>query len=184
MLDSIQQIERPEELARRCQEDDTRAFAELLDLFGPRVHGFLCKMVGNTHDAEDLTQEVFVKAYRNIRKFDPSRPFPPWLFTIARRTALNHFRSRKTWVELPEEMIGSGEDGPEREADLHERVDNLWAKARRVLTGREFEALWLRFGEELSTAETAAATGQSVPGIKTLIFRARQRLLSAKESFL
>ena len=171
-------------LVREAQAGSESAAREIVRRYHRPIYTFVCRMAGQAQDAEDITQETFVKAFRALHKVDPDRPLINWLFTIARRTALNHFRSRKTWVELPEEMIGSGEDGPEREADLHERVDNLWAKARRVLTGREFEALWLRFGEELSTAETAAATGQSVPGIKTLICRARQRLLWAKESFL
>lgn len=174
------------DLVREAQAGSESAARELVRLFHRPIHTYVCRMTGQMQDAEDITQETFVKAFRALHKVDPDRPLINWLFTIARRTTLNHFRDRKQkqFVELAEETVGDGGHGPRREADLHERVDNLWAKARRVLTGREFEALWLRFGEELSTAETAAATGQSVPGIKTLIFRARQRLLSAKESFL
>ncbi|WP_221032632.1 RNA polymerase sigma factor [Actomonas aquatica] len=172
------------ELVREAQAGSESAARELVRLFNRPIYNYVVRMTGQVQDAEDITQDTFVKAFRALHKVDPDRPLINWLFTIARRTALNHFRGQKQWVELPEETLGDGADGPRREADLHERVDNLWAKARRVLNGREYEALWLRFGEELSTAETAAATGQTVPGIKTLIFRARQRLLAAKESFL
>lgn len=172
------------ELVREAQAGSESAARELVRLFHRPIYHYIVRMTGQAQDAEDITQDTFVKAFRALHKVDPDRPLINWLFTIARRTALNHFRGRKQWVELPEETLGDGGDSPHREADLHERVENLWAKARRILSGREYEALWLRFGEELSTAETAAATGQTVPGIKTLIFRARQRLLSAKESFL
>ncbi len=172
------------ELVREAQAGSESAARELVRLFHRPIYNYVVRMTGQSQDAEDITQDTFVKAFRALHKVDADRPLINWLFTIARRTALNHFRGRKQFVELPEETLGDGSHGPRREADLRERVDDLWAKARRVLTGREYEALWLRFGEEMSTAETAAATGQSVPGIKTLIFRARQRLLSAKESFL
>ncbi len=186
MEDTTTALPAEAELVREAQAGSESAARELVRLFHRPIYTYVCRMTAQAQDAEDITQETFVKAFRALHKVDPDRPLIHWLFTIARRTALNHFRDRKQkqFVELAEETVRDTGDAPHREADLHERVDNLWAKARRVLTGREYEALWLRFGEELSTAETAAATGQTVPGIKTLIYRARQRLLSAKESFL
>ena len=171
------------ELVRAAVAGDAQAARELVRLFHRPIFRFVSRMTGQAQDAEDITQETFVKAFRSLDKVDTSRPLINWLFTIARHTALNHFRSKKQWVELPPESASEG-PGPRQEVERQERVDGLWAKARRVLSAPEFEALWLRFGEDLSTEEAAHAAGRTVTTIKTLIYRARQRLLAGKESFL
>ena len=99
-----------------------------------------------------------------------------WLLTIARRTALNHFRDTKRWEEIPEASEAPG-PSPASQAETSERSGNLWAKAREILSERDFEVLWLRFGEELSIEETAQATGLTAPNVKIIVFRARQQLL-------
>ncbi len=171
------------ELVRAAVAGDAQAARELVRLFHRPIFRFVSRMTGQAQDAEDITQETFVKAFRSLDKVDTSRPLINWLFTIARRTALNHFRAKKQWVELPPESASEG-PGPRQEVERQERGDGLWAKARRVLSAPEFEALWLRFGEDLSTEEAAEAAGRTITSIKTLIYRARQRLLAGKESFL
>jgi RNA polymerase sigma-70 factor (ECF subfamily) len=61
-----------------------------------------------------------------------------------------------------------------------ERTENLWARARRVLSAREFEILWLRFAEEMSVEETARITGLTKIHVKVLVHRARQRMLKGE----
>ncbi|MCF3650137.1 RNA polymerase sigma factor [Synoicihabitans lomoniglobus] len=171
------------ELVRETLAGSSSAARELVRLFHRPIFNYINRMVGQSQDAEDLTQETFVKAFRSLDRVDTSRPLVNWLFTIARRTALNHFRSRKNFVELPPEAAAEG-PGPRQQTERKERVENLWAKARRILNPAEYEALWLRFGEDLTMEEAAHATGRSIPSIKTLIYRARQRMLTAKESLL
>jgi RNA polymerase sigma-70 factor (ECF subfamily) len=152
-------------------------------LFHRPIFRFVSRMTGQVQDAEDITQETFVKAFRSLDRVDTSRPLINWLFTIARRTALNHFRAKKQWVELPPESPCQSAS-PRQEVEAREQVEGLWSKARRVLSAPEFEVLWLRFGENLSTEEAAQAVGRTTTSIKTLIYRARQRLLVGKESIL
>jgi RNA polymerase sigma-70 factor (ECF subfamily) len=133
-------------------------------------------MTRHRQDAEDLTQRTFIKAYQNLTRFDPQRPWINWLLTIARRTALNHFRDTKRWEEIPEGSE-SAEPSPARQAETQDHSENVWACAREVLSQREFEVIWLRFAEELSTEETAQATGLTVSNVKVIVFRARQQLL-------
>lgn len=171
------------ELVRDAVAGDAGAARELVRLFHRPIFNYVCRMTGQAQDAEDITQDTFVKAFRSLDRVDTSRPLINWLFTIARRTALNHFRARKNWVELPPETAAGG-PSPRDEAERHELSDSLWSKARRLLSTKEYDALWLRFGEDLSIAETAVATGRTVPSIKTLLFRARQRLITAKDSLL
>lgn len=111
-----------------------------------------------------------------LGRIDPEQPLINWLFTIARRTALNHFRDTRRWEEIPEDSAVAG-DSPARQAEEREGAANIWTRARAVLSQREFEVLWLRFGEELSTEETARAAGLTAANVKVIVFRARQQLL-------
>ena len=170
------------ELVEAAVAGDANASRELVRLFHRPIFRFVSRMTGQVQDAEDITQETFVKAFRSLDRVDTSRPLINWLFTIARRTALNHFRSKKEWVELPPESA-SERPSPRLEVERQEEVEGVWAKARRVLSAAEYQVLWLRFGENLSTDEAAKAAGRTTTSIKTLIYRARQRLLAGKESY-
>jgi RNA polymerase sigma-70 factor (ECF subfamily) len=163
-------------LVREAAGGSSRAFESLVRQHSHRVFNFLNQMTRHRQDAEDLTQRTFIKAYHNLARFDPQRPLINWLLTIARRTALNHFRDTKRWEEIPESSEAAG-PSPARQAEIQDRSESVWARAREVLSQREFEVLWLRFAEELSTEETAQAMSLTVPNVKVIVFRARQQLL-------
>ncbi len=166
-------------LIHAAQSGNGRAFEDLVRLHSKRLFNYLYHMTRHRHDAEDLVQQTFVKAYQNIGRFDPQRPLVNWLLTIARRTALNHFRSTKRWEEIPEEASSTG-ISPARQAEKQDEVDNLWARARKILSRREYEVLWLRFAEELSVEETARVSGLTKIHVKVLVFRARQQLMKGE----
>jgi len=163
-------------LVREAAGGSSRAFEVLVRTHSRRVFNFLNQMTRHRQDAEDLTQRTFIKAYHNLARFDPQRPLINWLLTIARRTALNHFRDTKRWEEIPEASEAPGYS-PAKQAEVQDRSESVWARAREVLSPREFDVLWLRFAEELSTEETAQAMGLTVPNVKVIVFRARQQLL-------
>lgn len=167
------------ELIRDIQGGNTRAFEELVRLHSRRVFNFIYQMTRQRQDAEDLAQQTFIKAYHNIHRFSAERPFINWLLTIARRTALNHFRSAKKWEEISDNSATPG-PSPASQAEVQDQTENLWARARRVLSQREFEVLWLRFAEELSIEETANVTGLTQVNVKVLVHRARQQLLKGE----
>jgi RNA polymerase sigma-70 factor, ECF subfamily len=163
-------------LIRETVAGNARAFDGLVRAHHRRVFNFLCQMTRHQQDAEDLTQQTFIKAYYHLARFDQQRPLINWLLTIARNTALNHFRDVKKWDELPFDAAGS-EPSPARHAEQKEQTANLWERARALLSQREFEVLWLRFAEEMSTRETARVVGLTETHVKVLVFRARQALL-------
>jgi RNA polymerase sigma-70 factor (ECF subfamily) len=156
-----------------------RAFDELVRLHSRRVFNFLLQMTRQRQDAEDLAQQTFIKAFHNLHRFEPGRPLINWLLTIARRTALNHFRAAKKWEEVPEELASAG-PSPARAAEQGDQTDSLWARARRQLSQREFEVMWLRFAEEMSVEETARVAGLTQTHVKVIIFRARRRLMKGE----
>lgn len=157
---------------------DAASFEQIVQLHSSRVFSFVYQMTRHRQDAEDLVQQTFIKAYNNLHRFDGTRPIINWLLTIARRSTLNHFRSSKRWEEMPE-SAASNEPSPASTAEHCEEKENLWTEARRLLSQREFEVLWLRFGEDRSVEETARISGLTQTHVKVIVFRAKQQLMKA-----
>jgi RNA polymerase sigma-70 factor, ECF subfamily len=182
LLAEVRELDLPEndsdeaELIRLANEGNARSFDALVRRHTARTFNFLFQMTRHRQDAEDLTQQTFIKAFHNLHRFDARRPMINWLLTIARRTALNHFRSSKKWEELPE-TASSPDPSPAVRAEDREEKENLWAQARRLLSPREFEVLWLRFGEEMSIDETSRIVGLTQTHVKVIVFRARNHLI-------
>lgn len=164
----------PEQLAEQCKAGCPDAFELLVGQFEKRIFNFLRQFVGNAHDAEDITQETFLKAYQGMHRYEPVYAFSTWLFTIAKRTAISHFRSRKHTEDLSDWDEADHEDP----AVLLERKDeqlSIWKLARR-LKPNQYEALWLRYGEGFSIAETARIMNTNQIHVKVLLHRARGQL--------
>lgn len=165
---------------RRAQSGCPEAFAALVDEYGPRILRYLRHWTGNEEDAEDLTQETFLKAYRGLGRCSHARALSGWLFTIARRTALNFQRARhcRPWpcLELPPEL-----EEPSRDQSGTELGDRVWETAR-MLSQEYFEVLWLRYAEDLSVAETARVLGVSALNVRVRLHRARRQLRGQLES--
>lgn len=164
----------PEQLALQCQGGCRDSFESLVELFEERIFNYLCQRLNNRHDAEDLTQETFLKAYRAIERYDSHFAFSTWLFTIAKRTLANHFRAvRPTVPELTDTEIDR-----EDPAVLLEQKDEsraVWAMAK-ALNPDQYEALWLRYGEGFSIAETAQIMKTNQVRVRVLLHRARHQL--------
>jgi RNA polymerase sigma-70 factor (ECF subfamily) len=167
------------DLVRLALVGDADAAREIVRSHHQRIFNFVHQLTRHRQDAEDIAQETFVKAFRGLHRFDTNRPLANWLLTIARRTALNHFRSARKWELLPDDTPAQ-QSSPDRDAEQHDQVDDIWDRARRLLSRREFEVLWLRFGEDLSVEETARTAGLTRTHVKVLVFRARQRLMERK----
>ena len=164
---------------RAAMAGDERAREAVVCRHHRRVYGYLYQMTRQREDAEDLTQQTFIKALRHLDRVDPERPIINWLLTIARRTALNHFRDGPRWAELPEDTASEAAS-PARTAEARDGVQNLWERARRILSPREFEVLWLRFAEEQSTADIARVMSLTQIHVKVIVHRARHRLLEGE----
>ena len=82
-------------LVRRCLEGDERAYGLIVERYQARIFSLAWRMVRQREDAEDLTQETFVRMFRAAARYDPTRPFAAWLFTIASRLCIDHIRRRR-----------------------------------------------------------------------------------------
>src|SRR5258707_7433716 len=88
------------QLVRQATGGDLDAFEVLIRRLQRTVHGFAYQHLRDADEANDLTQEIFVKLYRNLRRYDPERPFEPWFWKLAANTSINYRRKR---VPIPAE---------------------------------------------------------------------------------
>lgn len=165
----------PGQAIRECQAGSREAFALLVEQFHERIYNFLLKLTGRTHDAEDLTQETFLKAWQAIGRFDSRFSFSTWLFTIAKRAAFNHFRSHRPVKDPAEALEATDDSDPSVVLSQAEESRELWRLAR-TLKPRQYQVLWLRYGEGFSVSEIAAIMGIHSLHAKVLLHRGRLRL--------
>lgn len=170
-----------ETLARQAREGDLSSFEELVCRYETRIYRFVSSRCANDSDAQEVTQDIFVAAYRGLPQFDPKRSFATWLFTIARRKCIDHYRGRRpsSEAEIPELT-----DANDPAAVLMEReaADDLWRVARTVLSPVQYDCLWLRYAEDLPVSEVARVMRRTQTHVKVLLFRARVRLDRALEN--
>jgi len=80
---------------RRCLEHEPAAFRELVERYKNQIFSFILRLVANPSDAEDLAQETFIKAFKNLSSYDPGHAFITWLFKIAHNTTIDFMRAKK-----------------------------------------------------------------------------------------
>ena len=163
----------------RAQAGCAASFEQLVALYTPRLLRFLERRTGSRHDAEDLVQETWARAYRYLYRFEGGRSFAAWLWTIAAR--LDASRRRKKALPLAEwsDDVAAAEPDAAQQLAAAETGPGLWALAERVLRPAQREALWLFYVEEMSVKEVAKILGQTTISTKVLLHRARRRLGAA-----
>jgi RNA polymerase sigma-70 factor, ECF subfamily len=184
-------------LMLRVRDDDPAAFAELVGNYQHRLVGIMHHLVGNADEAEDLAQEVFLRVYRNRKKYSPQAKFSTWLFTIANNLALNHLRARQRKPVVPLALNESGPLGPrpaeqlvhDRAAQPAQRVQQqeLAALVRQAVQGlgeRQRVAVVLNKFEDMNYAEIAEVMDLSTKAVKSLLSRARSRLREALQAYI
>lgn len=152
---------------------DQEALAAFFDLYFPRVHGYLRRLLRDEHLAEDLTQDVFLHVHRALPSYDPERPLRPWVFTIATNKVRDYWRSRRHRQSQSEESVEEAgwadslaEEGPlpgdaleslEVDEALREAVERLPEGMRVTVLLRVFEGLTFeQIGETIGRNEVAA----------------------------
>lgn len=167
---------RAEELAlaiaakKGCME----SFEQLVARLEGRLYAFLYQKTSNHHLTQDLLQSTFVSAYRKLHRYNPQYAFTTWIYTIASRLAINHFR-RKRLLESEHADVVT-DTTPSSELIASENAESVWSRARALLTGNQFAALWHFYGEDRNLAETADVMNKSVGSVKVLLHRARRKL--------
>jgi RNA polymerase sigma factor (sigma-70 family) len=164
------------ELVRRCLAGETAAFGGLVDRHREAAVGFCCHQVGDFHTAQDLAQEVFLRAYADLHALREPEKFGPWLRAIALRLCQSWHRRRRESPMPPELLACQVEAAAGREAIEASPARLLAREALQALPEPQRRALLLKYRDGYSLVEIAGLMDAPVETIRTRLRRARERL--------
>lgn len=187
IIDYMQETlsEPDKKLIQQYLKGDSKSLDVLITRYFKQIYGFVYKNVGNVAEAEDITQEVFIKIWKNIKKFDKKRSFRPWIFQIAKNTSIDFLRKKKS---IPFSKF-------ENEKGQNSLVDNIVAAplnligkisdkktilaAMQNLTDKEQRVINMRHNDGMSFREIAETFQESVNTVKS---RYRRSLMNLRRN--
>lgn len=189
-LDARGKGQEERELVRRAQKGDERAFEQLVRQHQQRVFGLVARILHRQDDVEDIAQQVFLKVYLSLNRFDQRAAFSTWLYKIAVNECWDHLRKKKVRplvyeADLSEEQVsrldgiasaGRPVNGLDDRAEIKEALE----RALDVLPAQDRELLLLKEVEGFSVQELAEILDLNVNTVKVRLFRARGRIIEAQ----
>jgi RNA polymerase sigma-70 factor (ECF subfamily) len=174
-------------LIERCLKGDEKAFEELLRTYRASVFSICLRMVRNRTTAEDIAQEVFIKVFAALNRYDPAYPFASWLNRITSNLCIDHLRKNKDRTLSLDQPMGGGDDdlliqisspaaGPDREMESREMMAIL-EEAMGILPEDYRIIVILRHQEQLSYEEISDTLGIPLGTVKARIHRARNMIV-------
>ena len=158
-----------------CQRGEREAFDRLVERYQRDVYRLCFRYVNNHHDASDMAQEVFLKAYRALAKFRGDSSFSTWLYRIAVNTCLNFRASRKAPAEELSEHVADGGMPVVERLERDQRSQRV-RKAVARLPEKQRATLILKVYQDLTHEEVARILGSSVGTVKANLFHALANL--------
>lgn len=156
-------------LVRQATGGDLDAFEELIQRLQRRVYGFAYQHLRDVDEAHDLAQEIFVKLYRNLGRYDPARPFEPWFWKLAANTSINYRRKHVPLpVELQDQTAGLDPTLPQHDPTLVEALAQLDPAYRLPVL--------LHYYADLSLEQVSQTLNLTIPTLKSRLHRARAQL--------
>ena len=176
------------EMVDKARSGDRLAFHHLTDQFQRQIYQMVYYRTNSQMDAEDITQDVFLQAFKNIRRLKSSAVFRSWLFRIAVNRIRDFYRKKKFrslfgFVSMDQESFQETEEmavAPDAAANI--RRQDFWNQIEQMLTSlsrMEREVFLLRFFDQLSIKEMCAALGKNESTIKTHLYRALRKVKDA-----
>ena len=157
------------QLARQATGGDLDAFEELVRRLQRQVYGFAVQHLRDFDEAQDLTQEIFVKLYRNLARFDSTRPFEPWFWKLAANMTINYRRKRVPATIDPDlELTGEAAEQVQHDPALVDALAQLDPAYRLPIL--------LHYYADLSLEQVASSLGVTLPAVKSRLHRARALL--------
>jgi RNA polymerase sigma-70 factor (ECF subfamily) len=164
-------------LARRAAAGQAEAWDELIDLYGGRLYNLALHFAGSREEAEDLTQEIFLRLYQNLRQYRGDCPLASWALRLSRNLCIDHYRKarreRRTSA-VPEEILAQmpAADDVQAEAQRREEVQAVYG-ALSELSEESAEVVLLRDLQGWTMEEISAYLGVPLGTIKSRLHRAR-----------
>ncbi len=158
-----------ESLVQRAKQHDQEAFTQLYEKYFDKIYRYVSLKVGDRMEAEDITQQVFLKAIKSISSFRwKGFPFSSWLFRIAHNQVVDYLRkkTKRETVALDDTLLASDDD-PQLAFERKLDIEQL-ALATKKLTRAQQEVISLRFAGDLPIAQVAKVMGRSEGAVKAL----------------
>jgi len=174
-----------EELVTRASKGDGDAFGQLYDAFVDRVYRHIFFRVNNESEAEDLTQQVFIKAWEAIGRYKKTgTPFLAWLLKIGHNVVIDFYRSRKPEISI-ESLTLADRSGCDPVDVLDARLNQqVVREAIKKLNPDQQQVILMRFIEDFSYSEVAAAIGKSEGAVRVILHRGLANLKKILEEAL
>ena len=166
------------QIAAAANGDDD-AFSEIVERYQKPVYNLCCRLLGNPGDAEDASQEAFMKAYRGLKKYDPERPFMSWMLAISYNQCMDQLRRRRiSWVGLEALFNRSDQQSPSAEigVDALGQAESV-QKALSALSADDRAAVVLKYWYDYSYDEIAEILSLTNSAVKSRLHRARRELV-------
>ena len=163
------QVQDEQSLVRRAQKYDQEAFAQLYEKHFDSIYRYVALKIGDKVEAEDMTQQVFLKALQSISSFKwKGTPFSAWLFRIAHNQVVDYLRKKARQATVPLDDSPTGlESNPQLIAEHSMDIEQL-ISATHHLTEAQREVISLRFAADMSVAQVAEVMGRSQGAVKAL----------------
>jgi RNA polymerase sigma-70 factor, ECF subfamily len=174
---------------QRVKAGDMEAFEALVEAHQNHIIGTVAKMLGDSVDAEDIAQQVFIRVWKSAARYEPRAKFTTWLFTITRNLVFNELSRRKrrpqsTPASQDQHESGTHDMHAPDDAILEEELQAAIQAAIDALPETQRMAIILRRYEDLSYEEIGEILGLTVPAVKSVLFRARTELKARLQKYL
>ena len=174
-------------LVEKSLEGDKSAFATIVDRYKKQIYSIAYSMTHNHADADDLSQDTFIKAYENLRKFKLGTNFRAWLYRIAKNLCIDHLRRKKRFSEddldAQASSLPDGNPGPQEDMEASELMENI-TTAVDSLPKDQHTVVVLREMQGLGLKEIAKIMNSSESTVRWRLHYARKKLQKKLQGYL
>jgi len=163
------------EIVARILKGDRQSYALLVEEYKTPIYNLAYRMTGNAEDANDLTQETFVRAYKYLWRYDQRKKFFAWIYTLAFNLIKNHFKKNKKEKfsdKLSTSSLVDNHPSPEEKLIEEQEIGSYLLRLEDELRA----LLIMKYQQELSFEEIAGITGKSLSAVKMRIYRGLDKL--------
>lgn len=172
------------ELVEIVRNSNQERYGEIIERYQGKLFAYLFRLIGSRDEAQDILQDVFLKAYRNLQSYDSTRKFSSWIYRIAHNEAVNFIKRKSLKRFIPWEDIASTKDKMDM-ASFEDGADKAWLRkeigkevnmALEKIPFKYKQVLVLRYYSDKSYEEISDILGKPMNTVGTLISRAKQKL--------
>jgi len=169
------------EIVARILEGDVQAYAQLVDAYKSPIYNLAFRMTGSLSDAEDLTQEIFIRAYQKLYQFNLGKKYFTWLYTIGINLIRNHLKKKSkdalthTMDHFSTESQRTGKESREGDFLSEDSIKRLDQNMQKLPVDMR-EAIILKYYQDMTFEEVAAVTSDSVSAVKMRVYRGLEKL--------